>query len=239
MRKKILVVDDEKKIRDVLGLYLKNEGFEMDQASDGQQALEMIKGNNYDLIILDLMLPGLDGWEVCRNVRQTSSVPVIMLTARGDEFDRVLGLELGADDYIVKPFSPREVVARVKAVLRRTETSLKLNIRSKQKIKYADMTIDPDAREVVINGKQVALTPKEFDLLYYLAQSPGRAYTREQLLESVWGYDYYGDLRTVDTHVNRLREKLAKINGKRYIETVWGVGYKFEAKNDGFKQHSN
>ncbi len=229
--KRILVVDDEEKIRELLKLYLENEGFETHQAVDGQQALKMLQKNNYNLVVLDLMMPGTDGWEVCKRIRQSSQIPVIMLTARSDEIDRVLGLELGADDYIVKPFSPREAVARVKAVLRRTVSWPKAA--ESDVLQYNDITVNAASREVYINNTSISLTPKEFDLLYYLAKSPGRAYTREQLLQNVWGYDYYGDLRTVDTHVNRLRDKLNRASdGVQYIDTVWGVGYKFEIKND-------
>lgn len=229
--KRILVVDDEEKIRELLKLYLENEGFETHQAVDGQQALKMLQKNNYNLVVLDLMMPGTDGWEVCKRIRQSSQIPVIMLTARSDEIDRVLGLELGADDYIVKPFSPREAVARVKAVLRRTVSWPKAA--ESDVLQYNDITVNAASREVYINNTSISLTPKEFDLLYYLAKSPGRAYTREQLLQNVWGYNYYGDLRTVDTHVNRLRDKLNReSDGVQYIDTVWGVGYKFEIKND-------
>ncbi|MBM7855462.1 two-component system response regulator ResD [Desulfohalotomaculum tongense] len=227
-KKQILVVDDEKKIRELIDIYLQNEGFGVHQASDGQQALDMLASGDYDLVILDLMMPGIDGWEVCRRIRQHSEIPVIMLTARGDEIDRVLGLELGADDYIVKPFSPREVVARVKAVLRRAGAVQPNKKGADNKLVFNNLTINPGAREVSVNGKQIPLTPKEFDLLYYMARSPGRAISREQLLENVWGYDYYGDLRTVDTHINRLRDKLNKTGTAQYITTVWGVGYKFE-----------
>jgi two-component system response regulator ResD len=232
MSKNILVVDDEKKIRELLTLYLNQEGFTVSIALDGRDALKKLSHKTFDLIILDLMMPGLDGWEVCREVRKSSNIPIIMLTARGDEIDRVLGLELGADDYVVKPFSPREMVARVKAVLRRSNIVEKRQ-KSDRRLEIGNLIIDAAAREIFINLKSVTLTPKEFDLLYFLAQSPGQAFTREQLLEQVWGYDFYGDLRTVDTHINRLREKIIK-NGyeQQCIATVWGVGYKFEVANE-------
>lgn len=221
-------MDDEKKIRDLIKLFLQNEGFAVKNSSSGQQALDHLNSNQYDLVILDLMMPGIDGWEVCRQIRKNSEIPIIMLTARNDEVDRVIGLELGADDYIVKPFSPREMVARVKAVLRRTTKAEKLSSNISSKLTFNNISIDPDSREISCCEKKIILTPKEFDLLLYLARSPGRAYSREQLLENVWGYDYFGDLRTVDTHINRLRDKLHQDNDHKYIATVWGVGYKFE-----------
>lgn len=222
---KILVADDEAKIRELVRMYLSAEGFAVAEAKDGQEALALAKQNSFDLIILDLMMPGKDGWEVCREVRRSSAVPVIMLTARGEEIDRVLGLELGADDYVVKPFSPRELVARVKAVLRRTRQSRP----PEEVLEVAGLTIKPASRAVYLLGQPLALTPKEYDILYLLARSPGRVFTREQILEQVWGYDFFGEARTVDTHITRLREKMAKIPGApQYVTTVWGVGYKFE-----------
>lgn len=221
----ILVVDDEQKIREIIRIYLEPEGFQVTEAENGRMALDILSRETFDLVILDLMMPDVDGWAVCREVRKNSSVPMIMLTARGDEIDRVLGLELGADDYMVKPFSPREMVARVKAVLRRTLPEEP----KKSLLQFDGMTIDPASRQVCVLGRPVSLTPKEYDLLYFLAQSPGRVYTREQLLENVWGYDFFGEVRTVDTHVTRLREKLARVKeAPQYVSTVWGVGYKFE-----------
>ncbi|MEW6448477.1 MAG: response regulator transcription factor [Bacillota bacterium] len=225
---RILVVDDETRIRDLLHKYLAAEGFEVGEAADGEKALADVRGGTWDLVILDLMLPGRDGWDVCRQIRKTLDIPVIMLTARGDEVDRVLGLELGADDYIVKPFSPREVVARVKAVLRRTGKRRN----SESRLEVAGIVIDPDARTVAVRGEPVALTPKEFDLLLVLAMSPGRVFRREELLNLVWGYDFYGDSRTVDTHVTRLREKMGRAGAPPFITTVWGVGYKFEVRDE-------
>lgn len=222
----ILVVEDEESVRELVRMYLENEGFRVETASDGEEALNKVKANTPDLIILDIMLPKFDGWTVCREVKKTSNVPIIMLSARTEEFDRVLGLELGADDYIPKPFSPREMVARVRAVLRRTSASPEATGRI---ITYRDLTIDRDANRVVIRDKEVAMTPREFELLWFLACHPGRVYSREQLLEEVWGYEYLGDGRTVDTHIKRLREKLHADGEVTYIKTVWGRGYKFEA----------
>jgi len=222
----ILVVEDEESVRELVRMYLENEGFRVETASDGEEALNKVKANTPDLIVLDVMLPKFDGWTVCKEVKKTSSVPIIMLSARAEEFDRVLGLELGADDYIPKPFSPREMVARVRAVLRRAGSNPEAGGRV---ITYLDLTIDHDASRVVIRDKEVAMTPKEFELLWFLACHPGRVYSREQLLEEVWGYEYLGDARTVDTHIKRLREKLHANDEALYIKTVWGRGYKFEA----------
>ncbi|MCL5057552.1 MAG: response regulator transcription factor [Actinobacteria bacterium] len=225
----LLVVDDEVKIRDLVRAYLEKEGFAVDEAGSGLEALEKINGAEFDLIIMDLMMPGMDGLELCREIRKKSDVPVIMLTARGDEIDRVLGLELGADDYIVKPFSPRELVARIKAVLRRLK---KGEERDGKLLSAGDVLINEDKREVSVGGEAVALTPREYDLLVCLAGRPGRVFTREQLLRQVWGYDFFGEARTVDTHITRLREKMARVRGDRqYIHTVWGMGYKFEVKS--------
>jgi len=223
MEPKILVVDDEKRIVDLVRLYLEKEGFRVDEAFDGQTALKKIEENDYNLLILDLMLPEVDGWTICRNVRKNSDVPIIMLTARGEEFDKILGFELGADDYIVKPFSPRELVARVKALLRRLSPK-----EDKDVLDFPGIYIDPSSRLVKVDEREVTLTPKEFDLLYFLAKNKDKVFTREKLLEEVWGYDFYGSLRTVDTHIKQLREKLGRSKAASYIVTVWGVGYKFE-----------
>ncbi|MBP9015033.1 MAG: response regulator transcription factor [Candidatus Atribacteria bacterium] len=220
----ILVVEDEESVRELLRLYLEKEGFKVELASDGEEALEKMSRISPDLVLLDLMLPKKDGWEVCREIRKTSHVPIIMLTARGEEFDKVLGLELGADDYIAKPFSPREVVARIKAVLRRANTSLG----GGRSWEALGLRIDYEAKKVEIEGKEINLTPKEFELLWFLVNHPRRVYTREQLLEYVWGYDFVGDARTVDTHIKRLREKLTEGKVSSSIKTVWGYGYKFE-----------
>ena len=217
---KILVVDDEPNIVELARLYLKNEGYEVLTAGDGRAALDTIRQQPPDLVLLDIMLPGMDGWEVCKQVRQFSRVPIIMLTARGDDVDKIVGLELGADDYMVKPFNPREMVARVKAVLRRTDGGRSATTR----VQIGDVALDPARREVTVASQPVTLRAKEFDLLAYLMQHPGLALSREQLLNAVWGYDYYGDTRTVDVHIAHIRDKLA---GSRVsIETVWGVGYK-------------
>lgn len=221
---KILVVDDEKRVVDLVKLYLDKEGYSVAEAYDGQQALDMVDSDTYSLIILDLMLPVIDGWTVAKEIRKRYSTPIIMLTARGEEFDKVLGFELGADDYVVKPFSPRELMARVKALLRRMGPKSHQD----QVLEFPELTIDPVARTVVAAGKSVDLTPKEFDLLYYMAKNPERVYTREKLLEDIWDYNFFGSLRTVDTHIKQLREKLRRSQAGKYITTVWGVGYKFE-----------
>lgn len=221
----ILVVEDEEPVQQLVKLYLEKEGFVVDLASDGEEAVEKAKSIHPDLILLDIMLPKMDGWDVCRELRKTMSVPIIMLTARGDEFDRVLGLELGADDYIAKPFSPREMVARVKAVLRRAAPG---NFHDPQVLDFNGLRIDYRSRRVEIDGRPVETPPKEFDLLWFLASHPGCVYSREQLLNNVWGYDYFGDSRTVDTHIKRLRKKLSRAEGICRIKTVWGCGYKFE-----------
>lgn len=229
---KILVVDDEERIRRLLKMYLEREHFAIDEAADGDQALELALNNDYDLILLDLMLPGIDGIEICQRVREVKSTPIIMLTAKGEETNRVQGFEVGTDDYVVKPFSPREVVYRVKALLRRASatTFLHTETTSHNVIVFPDLTIDHDAHKVLAGGEEVPLTPKEYELLHYLAKNPEKVFTREKLLKDVWHYDFFGDLRTVDTHVKRLREKLNKVAPKaaEMIVTVWGVGYKLE-----------
>lgn len=221
----ILVVDDEELVQDLIRLYLEKEGFRVIEAWNGEEALIKFRATSPDLIILDIMLPKLDGWAVCREIRKTMTTPIIMLTAKGEEFDRVLGLELGADDYMCKPFSPIELVARIKAVLRRSA----LTGQGDSKIlSYPGMLVDYKSHRVEVDGREVALAPKEFELLWFLAGHPGQLYSREQLLKKVWDYDYLGDPRTVDTHIKRLREKLEAGAKKRYIRTVWGLGYKFE-----------
>ena len=216
----ILVVDDEANIIELARMYLQNEGYVVESARDGREALTKIKSLQPALVILDLMLPEVDGWEVCRKVRADSDVPIIMLTARSDDVDKIVGLELGADDYLTKPFNPRELVARVRAVLRRYEKSAA----STQPIHLGQMTIDPQRREVTVGGQQLDLRTKEFDLLWTLAEHQGIVLSRNQLLDLVWGYDYYGETRTVDVHIARLRDKLE--GSDVVIETVWGVGYK-------------
>jgi len=230
---KILLVDDEDQIRNIVRMYLTREGYIIKEAADGKEALEIIDAEQFDLIILDIMMPKVDGWAVCREVRARSAVPIIMLTAKEDEVDRVLGLEMGADDYVVKPFSPRELLARIKAVLRRMAVNPVQNqeIPGSQKGIHKLIDINPESRGVIILGLPVNLTAKEFDLLHFMARYPGRVYSRDELLQNVWGFDYLGDTRTVDTHINRLREKLNKVPGSpEIIRTVWGVGYKFEVE---------
>jgi len=223
---KILVVDDDANICELLRLYLEKEGYTVFQANDGEEALELFKDQSPDLILLDIMLPKLDGWQVCRTIRKQSAVPVIMLTAKGETFDKVLGLELGADDYVVKPFDAKEVIARIKAVLRRCAPASE-NVRE---VRYDKLIINITNYELTVDGKQIDAPPKEFELIFHLASNPNRVYTRDQLLDEVWGFDYYGDSRTVDVHVKRLREKLEGVSDQWSLKTVWGVGYKFEAK---------
>ncbi|WP_110927568.1 response regulator transcription factor [Bacillus massiliglaciei] len=234
---KILVVDDEERIRRLLKMYLEREDYIIDEAENGDTALEKALENEYDLILLDIMMPGKDGIEVCQEIRKEKATPIIMLTAKGEEVNRVQGFEVGTDDYIVKPFSPREVVLRVKALLRRSASSQKYvqeKAVTKDVIVFSHLTIDNDAHRVTADGTEVSLTPKEYELLYFLAKSPDKVFDRERLLKEVWHYEFFGDLRTVDTHVKRLREKLSRIseNAAKMIVTVWGVGYKFEVMND-------
>ncbi|BCU81727.1 DNA-binding response regulator [Polycladomyces abyssicola] len=235
-RERILIVDDEDRIRRLLTMYLEREGYEIEEAEDGETALSKALETDYDLIVLDLMLPGMDGVDVCRGIRKKKATPIIMLTARGEEGNRVEGFEAGADDYVVKPFSPRELVHRVKAVLRRSSATayLKTDTETHNVIVFPDLTIDHDAHEVRAGGKTVQLTPKEYELLHYLARSPDKVFTREELLRDVWQYEFFGDLRTVDTHIKRLREKLNRASSKaaKMITTVWGVGYKLEVPKD-------
>lgn len=233
MKQKILIVDDEKRIRKLIRLYLeREEDYELYEAEDGPEALEKALEIDFHCIILDLMLPGMDGMEVARELRQKKSTPIIMLTAKGEENNRVEGFEAGADDYIVKPFSPREVVLRVKAILKRaSETAfIKTDTTARDEIVYDHLVIDNDAHKVTANGVKINLTPKEYELLLFLARTPEKVFEREELLKEVWNYDFYGDLRTVDTHVKRLREKLHKVSpeASQMIQTVWGIGYKFE-----------
>jgi len=229
---KILVVDDEERIRRLLKMYLEKEGYSIDEAEDGETALKMASNRDYMLILLDVMLPGIDGVEVCSRLRQIKATPVIMLTAKGEEMNRVQGFEVGADDYVVKPFSPREVIYRVKAILRRSSVTafLTKEVNSSNNIVFPHLTIEHDAHRVTAGGQEVSLTPKEYELLHYLAVSPDKVFSREELLKDVWNYEFFGDLRTVDTHVKRLREKLNKVStdAAAMITTVWGVGYKLE-----------
>jgi two-component system response regulator ResD len=217
-------------------MYLEREGYKIDEAEDGEEALVKASEKNYDLILLDLMLPGVDGLNVCQEIRKNKATPIIMLTARGEEANRIEGFEAGTDDYVVKPFSPRELVHRVKAVLRRASATayLSTNTETHNVIVFPDLQIDHDAHEVKAGGKAINLTPKEYELLYYLAKSPDKVFTRETLLRDVWHYEFFGDLRTVDTHVKRLREKLNRASKRaaQMITTVWGVGYKLEVPKE-------
>jgi Response regulators consisting of a CheY-like receiver domain and a winged-helix DNA-binding domain len=229
---RILVVDDEERIRRLLKMYLEKEGYLIDEAEDGETALRLATVTDYALILLDVMLPGIDGVEVCSRLRQVKATPVIMLTAKGEEMNRVQGFEVGADDYVVKPFSPREVIYRVKAILRRSSATafLTKEVNSSNNIVFPHLVIEHDAHRVSAGGQEVSLTPKEYELLHYLAVSPDKVFSREELLKDVWNYEFFGDLRTVDTHVKRLREKLNKVSSDAasMITTVWGVGYKLE-----------
>ncbi len=229
---KILVVDDDINICELLRLYIEKEGFNVIIANDGGQAVTKFKTEKPDLVMLDIMLPVLDGWQVCREIRKTSQCPIIMLTAKGEVFDKVLGLELGADDYVVKPFETKEIVARIKAVLRRVgdNTPAVEEQTGKKEVSYDKLVINLTNYELRVNNEQIDTPPKEMELIYHLASNPNRVFTRDQLLDEVWGFDYYGDSRTVDVHVKRLREKLEGVSDKWALKTVWGVGYKFEVK---------
>lgn len=225
MPKKILIVEDEANIRELLRLYLEREGYTVLEAENGVEGIKKWKSDKPDMLLLDVMMPVMDGWEVCREIRAESDVPIIMLTAKGETADRVSGLEMGADDYIVKPLEMPEVIARVRAVFRRTAPD-----DAPEKLSFDNLVIDKQAYDLVIKGKRVDAPPKEIELLYFLASSPNRVFTRAQLLDEVWGFDYFGDTRTVDVHVKRLREKLEGVSDKWELKTVWGVGYKFETK---------
>ena len=227
---KILLVDDDPNIRQLLNLYLEKEGFEVTMASRGDEALKIFKTSPPNLMLLDIMLPGMDGWQVCREIREISPKPVIMITAKGEVFDKVLGLELGADDYIVKPFEPKELVARIKAVLRRCENGPAGAEEGSQGINFDGLSINRETYEVYLDDKRLELPPKEFELLYFLAQNSNKVFTRDQLLNEIWGYEFFGDSRTVDVHIKRIREKIEGDGKVRnwQLKTVWGVGYKFE-----------
>ena len=230
MSKRILIVEDEESIADLEKDYLELSGFEVEVANDGEIGLKKGLEGEFDLIILDLMLPGIDGYQVCREIRHTSDIPIIMLSAKGETFDKVLGLELGADDYMIKPFDSKELVARVRAVLRRFQVKQPSPSSSEKCVTYPDLTVNLTNYAVTYMGRQVDMPPKELELLYFLAASPNQVFTREQLLDHIWGYEYIGDTRTVDVHIKRLREKI-KDNPHWSIATVWGIGYKFEVKN--------
>ena len=224
---RMLVVDDDLPICELIRLYLEKDGFRVVMAHDGRKAVEVFKETAPDLVVLDIMLPGIDGWQVCREIRRFSQIPIIMLSARDETFNKVLGLELGADDYMVKPFEPNELSARIRAVLRRYERREE----SQEQLVFPGLTISKANYTVVLNGRELEVPPKELELLYFLASNPNKVFTREQLLENVWGFDFYGDTRTVDVHIKRLREKLEiHPESKWMIKTVWSVGYKFEVK---------
>ena len=225
MSKIALIVEDDANIAELLRLYLEKDGFDVIIASDGGNGVRLALSENPDVILLDIMLPVLDGWQVCRKVRESSRVPIIMLTAKGETYDKVNGLEMGADDYIVKPFEVKELLARVHAVMRRTEPEEKSG---EKKLSFDKLTINLDSYELIVDGKKVETPPQEMELLFHLATTPNRVYTRNQLLDEVWGFDYFGDSRTVDVHVKRLREKLEGISEQWTLKTVGGVGYKFE-----------
>ncbi len=224
MGRNILVVEDDRNISDLIHMYLVKEGFDVRIAGDGGKAIEEFQKQVPDLILLDIMLPVMDGWAVCARIRESSKVPIIMLTAKSEVFDRIQGLEMGADDYIVKPFEMKELIARINAVLRRTEIP---NDTSKR-LTFDKLVIDLDSYELIVDGKKIDTPPKELELLYHLASTPNRVYTRNQLLDEVWGFDYFGDSRTVDVHIKRLREKVEDVSDQWALKTVWGVGYKFE-----------
>ena len=225
MSKKILSVEDDGNSRELLRLYLEREGYEITEAANGEEGVELWRKINPDMILLDVMMPIMDGWQVCKIIRKESKVPIIIMTAKGETFDKVNGLEMGADDYIVKPLEMREVIARVRAIFRR------LAPEDSGKISFDKLTVDKQAYDLIVDGKRVDAPPKEIELLYFLASNPNRVFTRAQLLDDVWGFDYFGDTRTVDVHVKRLREKLEGVSDKWDLKTVWGVGYKFETRD--------
>ena len=227
MSQKVLVVEDDNNIAELLRLYLQKDGFEVSHAADGGKAVEMAKEIQPDLVLLDIMLPVMDGWQVCRELRKTMKMPIIMLTAKGETEDKVSGLEMGADDYVVKPFEVKELLARIHAVMRRTEPEA---APTEKQLSFDKLVINLDSYELIVDGKKIDTPPKEMELLYHLAATPNRVYTRNQLLDEVWGFDYFGDSRTVDVHIKRLREKIENVSDQWELKTVWGVGYKFEVK---------
>ncbi|MGN0654338.1 MAG: response regulator transcription factor [Oscillospiraceae bacterium] len=230
---KILIVDDDVNICELLRIYLEKEGYTVILAHDGEKGIEKFNATKPDIILLDIMLPVMDGWQVCREIRKKSNVPIIMVTAKSETFDKVLGLELGADDYVVKPFDAKEVVARIKAVYRRSGQSAP-ETESKE-VSYDKLQVNMTRYELKVDGKVLDTPPKELELLFYLASNPNRVYTRDQLLDEVWGFEYYGDSRTIDVHIKRLREKLEGVSDKWVLKTVWGVGYKFETTEEPIK----
>lgn len=227
---KILIADDDSNICELLRMYLEKEDYETVLAGNGEEALSRFEAETPDLILLDVMMPKLDGWQVCREIRKKSECPIIMITAKGETFDKVLGLELGADDYVVKPFEPKEIIARIKAVMRRTgKIAPEVD---KKEVSFDKLVVNMTKYELKVDGKVIDTPPKELELLFHLASNPNRVYTRDQLLDEVWGFEYYGDSRTVDVHIKRLREKLEGVSEKWCLRTVWGVGYKFELKDE-------
>ncbi len=236
MNNLVLIVDDEKNICELIRLYVEKEGYTACTVYDGKSAVERFRELHPAIVILDVMLPGKDGWQVCREIRAESDVPVIMLTAKGEVFDKVLGLELGADDYIVKPFEPKELVARIKAVLRRSAPAEEEKTASRE-LAFEGLSINQETYEVYLGGKRLELPPKEFELLYFLAKNPNKVFTRDQLLDEIWGYEFFGDSRTVDVHIKRIREKIEGDDKPKdstwQLKTVWGVGYKFEVRQQG------
>ena len=225
MAKKALVIEDDRNIAELVRLYLEKDGFEVSRAADGEEGLEMFRAFSPDIVLLDIMLPVMDGWGVLREIRKLGGTPVIMLTAKSETTDKVSGLEMGADDYVTKPFEPKELLARIHAVLRRADEP---GARKKNHLEYDKLVVDLDSYELIVDGKRVDTPPKELELLFHLAASPNRVFTRNQLLDEVWGFDYFGDSRTVDVHIKRLREKLEGVSAQWSLKTVWGVGYKFE-----------
>lgn len=223
---RILIVDDEDRIREMLREYLSPQGYVIDEAADGTEALDLFKKYKYFIVILDVMMPKLDGWTVCKEIRKSSQVPIIMLSARGEEYDKLFGFELGVDDYLVKPFSPKELLARIKAIIRRSSNP-DTSSSQKSNVQFEGLSVDYNSRNVTVDGKLLSLTPKEYELLSFFTRNPNRVFSRDQLLNEVWGYDFYGDHRTVDTHIKMLRESLEHY--RKFIITVWGTGYKFEA----------
>ena len=227
---KILVVDDDRQICDLLKKYLETDGYSVILCHDGEEAVVKFNALRPDIVLLDIMLPGIDGWQVCREIRKKSNVPIIMVSAKGETIDKVIGLELGADDYIVKPFDTKEVVARINAVTRRAGN---VNVEPEVKeVRYDKLSVNMTKYELKVGGKVIDTPPKELELLFYRASNPNRVYTRDQLLDEVWGFEYYGDSRTIDVHIKRLREKLEGVSDKWSLKTVWGVGYKFEAEEE-------
>ena len=233
MSKKALIVEDDINIAELLKIYLQKDGFETENAYDGKKAVELAEKFRPDIILLDIMLPLMDGWQVCREVRKNSQVPIIMLTSKGESMDKVSGLEMGADDYVTKPFDPKELIARVHAVMRRTDCGCTEEAEDTgRKLVYDNLVINLDSYELLVKGEKIDTPPKELELLFHLASYPNRVFTRNQLLDEVWGFDYFGDSRTVDVHVKRLREKIEGVSPKWELNTVWGVGYKFKVNEE-------